>query len=148
MSELYRQLNGPVDWLRRMLYPRLAEMKALAKELHSKASGAGGSFKGLQHLLSQSSCMHRTGSDSYILIEMSCLIPAGASLKARKIYNRLVPDVFPPSAPQPMEQISVATMRKISKLQEYVQNAPGQIAKVGSILHESTWHSVTDASDA
>lgn len=61
---------------------------------------------------------------------MSCLIPAGASIKARKIYNRLVPDVFPPTAPQSMEPISIATMRKVSKLQEYVQNAPGQIAKV------------------
>ena len=62
---------------------------------------------------------------------MSCLIPAGASIKIRKIYNRLVPDVFPPSSPQPFEPIGTSAMRKISKLQEYVQNSPGQIAKVG-----------------
>lgn len=60
----------------------------------------------------------------------SC-IPPPASLKPRKIYNLLVPDVFSLTAPPLDEPVNTSTKRKIGKLQEYVQKNPGKAGKVG-----------------
>ena len=63
---------------------------------------------------------------------MSCFscIPPPASLKPRKIYNILVPDVFPIKCPADADPIPHAIQRKIGKLQEYVQRNPERIPKV------------------
>lgn len=67
----------------------------------------------------------------------SC-IPPPASLQPRKVYNVLVPDVFPPQPPPVTEAVPNSIRRKIAKLHEYVQRSPGKIAKV--------WpHAATDA---
>lgn len=59
----------------------------------------------------------------------SC-IPPPASLQPRKVYNVLVPDVFPPQPPPVTEAVPNSIRRKIAKLHEYVQRSPGKIAKV------------------
>lgn len=63
---------------------------------------------------------------------MSCFscIPPPASLKPRKIYNILVPDVFPLKAPSDDEPVPHGIQRKIGKLQEYVQRNPDKASKV------------------
>lgn len=67
---------------------------------------------------------------------MSCsCIPPPASLKPRKIYNFLVPDVFASShVPDVAQPVSVNTLRKIGKLQEYVDHNPSKAGKVSRRL--------------
>ncbi|GAX72889.1 hypothetical protein CEUSTIGMA_g344.t1 [Chlamydomonas eustigma] len=67
---------------------------------------------------------------------MSCFscVPPPASLKPRKIYNILVPDVFPLKAPDPNAPLPGGITRKIGKLQEYIQNSPDKIPKVSRRL--------------
>jgi len=74
---------------------------------------------------------------------MSCFscIPPPASLKPRKIYNILVPDVFPIKCPADADPIPHAIQRKIGKLQEYVQRNPERIPKVSAIATPGT-HSI------
>ena len=66
---------------------------------------------------------------------MSCFscIPPPASLKPRKIYNILVPDVFPLKAPSDDEPVPHGIQRKIGKLQEYVQRNPDKASKVAML---------------
>lgn len=63
------------------------------------------------------------------MVGCSC-IPPPASLQPRKIYNILVPDVFPLQPPAVSDPISAGTKRKIAKLEEYLQKSPGRAAKV------------------
>jgi hypothetical protein len=67
---------------------------------------------------------------------MGCLscIPPPASQLSRKVYNILVPDIFPLVAPSVEEAIPPATTRKIAKLEEYVQRNPHKIPKVSRRL--------------
>jgi hypothetical protein len=85
---------------------------------------------------------------------MSCFscscVPPPASQKPRKIYNVLVPDVFPANPPPADEPVPGSIKRKIGKLQEYVQRNPGKIAKVtgnersiaASLRHASSLHTL------
>ncbi len=63
----------------------------------------------------------------------SC-IPPPASLRPRKIYNFLVPDIFDTGGvvPDIREPTSPATLRKIAKLQEYVAKNPAKAGKARS----------------
>lgn len=63
------------------------------------------------------------------MVSCSCL-PTAASLKPRKIYNVLVPDVFPLQAPRVDEPINAGTKRKIGKLGEYAEMNPARVPKV------------------
>ena len=58
----------------------------------------------------------------------SC-IPPPASLKPRKTYNFLVPDVFPLKSPAENDPVPHSIQRKIGKLQEYVQRNPDKVPK-------------------
>jgi hypothetical protein len=60
----------------------------------------------------------------------SC-IPPPASLQPRKIYNILVPDVFPGKPPKLEEPLPSGIKRKIGKLEEYLQKSPARAGKVG-----------------
>ncbi|KAG2487550.1 hypothetical protein HYH03_013829 [Edaphochlamys debaryana] len=61
-------------------------------------------------------------------------IPPPASQQARKVYNILVPDVFPLNAPKPQENLSKGVERKIEKLAEYLQKQPARAGKVSRRL--------------
>jgi hypothetical protein len=63
----------------------------------------------------------------------SC-IPPPASQLSRKVYNILVPDIFPLAAPDAREAIPPALARKIAKLEEYVQRNPHKVPKVSRRL--------------
>jgi hypothetical protein len=63
------------------------------------------------------------------MVLCSCF-PTAASHQPRKVYNVLVPDVFPLQAPRLDEPINAGTKRKIGKLGEYVEKNPARIGKV------------------
>ena len=63
------------------------------------------------------------------MVGCSC-IPPPASLQPRKVYNILVPDVFPLQAPQMGHALSTGVEKKIEKLEEYVLKNPARIPKV------------------
>ncbi|GIL95652.1 hypothetical protein Vretimale_1630, partial [Volvox reticuliferus] len=65
---------------------------------------------------------------------LSCLISPPASLQPRKIYNTLVPDVFPALPPDPRQDVPKAVERKMGKLAEYLQKYPARTAKVSRRL--------------
>ncbi len=58
----------------------------------------------------------------------SC-IPPPASLQPRKVYNNLVPDVFPMQPPDPDSDVPKSVERKMEKLAEYLQKNPARTAK-------------------
>jgi hypothetical protein len=58
-----------------------------------------------------------------------CITPP-ASQAQRKVYNILVPDIFPLIAPDIKEPIPAVLTRKIAKLEEYIQMNPHKIPKV------------------
>ena len=69
--------------------------------------------------------------------KMGCFscVPPPASLKPRKIYNILVPDVFPLKCPADDVLVPHSIQRKIGKLQEYVQRNPDKVPKVRRYCH-------------
>ncbi len=74
---------------------------------------------------------------------MSCFscVPPPASLKPRKIYNVLVPDVFPLSTPADSAPVAPSTLKKIGKLHEYICKNPHKIPKArcsALIVHRSS----------
>jgi hypothetical protein len=71
----------------------------------------------------------------------SC-IPPPASQRERKVYNVLVPDVFPRQAPLLEHVLTQGLERKIEKLVEYVQKNPARISKVSRRLTRQVKHSL------
>jgi hypothetical protein len=61
----------------------------------------------------------------------SCL-PAPASLRPRKIYKLLVPDVFDGHNPNSLGPIDLSTKRKIGKMVEYISFNPQNAGKASS----------------
>ncbi|GLC39468.1 hypothetical protein PLESTF_000834200 [Pleodorina starrii] len=64
---------------------------------------------------------------------LSCFITP-ASLQPRKVYNTLVPQVFPTLSPDPRQNVPKAVERKMEKLAEYLQKYPARTAKVSRRL--------------
>lgn len=66
-------------------------------------------------------------------------VPPPASVRARKVYNILVPDVFPLQPPKLEEAIPLGIRRKIGKLEEYADKNPQKIPKAGAevVVHLS-----------
>lgn len=63
------------------------------------------------------------------MVMCSC-IPPPASLQPRKVYNILVPDVFPLKPPDPHSDVPKGVERKMEKLAEYLQKQPARTSKV------------------
>jgi hypothetical protein len=62
---------------------------------------------------------------------MSCsCIPPPASLQPRKVYNILVPGVFPLKPPDPHADLPRGVERKVDKVAEYLQKQPARAGKV------------------
>ncbi|GFR39927.1 hypothetical protein Agub_g3 [Astrephomene gubernaculifera] len=75
------------------------------------------------------------------MVRCSC-IPPPASLQPRKIYNILVPDVFPLQPPDPHQDVPKGVERKMEKLAEYLQKHPARTAKVSRRLTRRIKHAL------